>query len=32
MTSDAKPRIYVIGTGGSISFVGASRTDYTNYS
>ena len=32
MTSDAKPRIYVIGTGGSISSVGAYRTDYMNYS
>ena len=32
MTSHAKPRVYVIGTGGSISFVGAHRTDYINYS
>ena len=32
MTSDNKPRVYVIGTGGSISFVGAYRTDYINYS
>ena len=32
MTSENKPRVYVIGTGGSISFVGAYRTDYINYS
>ena len=32
MTTDAKPRVYVIGTGGSISFVGSHRTDYINYS
>lgn len=32
MSSDNKPRVYVIGTGGSISFVGAYRTDYINYS
>ena len=27
-----KPRVYVIGTGGSISFLGDYRTDYINYS
>ncbi len=27
-----KPRVYVIGTGGSISFLGDFRTDYINYS
>jgi L-asparaginase len=32
MVSDRKPRVYVIGTGGSISFVGDYRTDYINYS
>jgi L-asparaginase len=32
MVSGGKPRVYVIGTGGSISFVGDYRTDYTNYS
>jgi L-asparaginase len=32
MISDSKPRVYVIGTGGSISFVGDYRTDYINYS
>jgi L-asparaginase len=32
MTSGSKPRVYVIGTGGSISFVGDYRTDYVNYS
>jgi L-asparaginase len=32
MISGRKPRVYVIGTGGSISFVGDYRTDYTNYS
>ena len=32
MSTDAKPRVYVIGTGGSISFVGSHRTDYINYS
>lgn len=32
MVSDSKPRVYVIGTGGSISFVGDYRTDYINYS
>ena len=26
-----KPRVYVIGTGGSISFIGRARTDYINY-
>ncbi|PKB72224.1 MAG: hypothetical protein BZY87_01440 [SAR202 cluster bacterium Io17-Chloro-G6] len=32
MVSERKPRVYLIGTGGSISFVGRERTDYTNYS
>jgi L-asparaginase len=32
MVTDRKPRVYVIGTGGSISFVGDYRTDYINYS
>ncbi len=32
MTSEIKPRVYLVGTGGSISFVGRTRTDYTNYS
>jgi L-asparaginase len=32
MVSNGKPRVYVIGTGGSISFVGDYRTDYINYS
>ena len=32
MAVQTKPRVYVIGTGGSISFVGRERTDYINYS
>ena len=32
MVSGSKPRVYVVGTGGSISFVGDYRTDYVNYS
>ena len=32
MTGQAKPRVYLIGTGGSISFVGRERTDFINYS
>lgn len=32
MVSQLKPRVYLIGTGGSISFVGDYRTDYINYS
>jgi L-asparaginase len=32
MATDARPRVYVIGTGGSISMVGRHRTDYINYS
>jgi L-asparaginase len=32
MVSGQKPKVYVIGTGGSISFVGDYRTDYINYS
>ena len=32
MTINAKPKIYLIGTGGSISFIGDSRMDYVDYS
>ena len=32
MTSRRKPKVYLVGTGGSISFVGRTRTDYINYS
>ena len=32
MTGQPKPRVYLLGTGGSISFVGDYRTDYVNYS
>ncbi len=32
MTNPQKPRVYLIGTGGSISFIGDHRTDYINYS
>jgi L-asparaginase len=32
MAGGPKPRVYIIGTGGSISFVGDFRTDYVNYS
>ena len=32
MTTDKKPRVYVIATGGSISCIGRSRIDYVNYS
>ena len=32
MVGDHRPRVYLIGTGGSISFVGDYRTDYINYS
>ena len=32
MTTDQKPKVYLIGTGGSISFIGDFRTDYINYS
>ena len=32
MTAPQKPRVYLIGTGGSISFIGDHRTDYINYS
>ena len=32
MVNGQKPRVYVIGTGGSISFLGDYRTDYINYS
>ena len=31
MAGDKKPRVYLIGTGGSISFIGKHRTDYINY-
>ena len=31
MAGDRKPRVYLIGTGGSISFIGKHRTDYINY-
>jgi len=31
MVSGQRPRVYVLGTGGSISFVGDQRTDYINY-
>ena len=32
MSTAQKPKVYLIGTGGSISFVGDFRTDYINYS
>ena len=32
MLTDTKPKVHLIGTGGSISFVGDARTDYVNYS
>jgi L-asparaginase len=32
MAQSAKPRVYVIATGGSISCIGRSRIDYVNYS
>ena len=32
MTGQPMPRVYLIGTGGSISFVGRERTDFINYS
>ncbi|MBI3325731.1 MAG: asparaginase [Nitrospinae bacterium] len=32
MQVDHKPLVYVIGTGGSISFIGGERTDFINYS
>ena len=31
MAGGKKPRVYLIGTGGSISFIGKHRTDYINY-
>ncbi len=31
MAANPLPRVYLIGTGGSISFIGDSRTDYINY-
>ena len=32
MVGQPRPRVYLIGTGGSISFVGRERTDFINYS
>ena len=32
MTTNPKAKVYLIGTGGSISFIGDHRTDYINYS
>jgi L-asparaginase len=32
MPGGRKPRVYVVGTGGSISFIGEDRTDFVNYS
>ena len=32
MTIETKPRVYLVGTGGTISSVGSDRMDYTNYS
>ena len=32
MTYEYLPRVYLFGTGGTISFVGESRTDFANYS
>ncbi|MDE2684459.1 MAG: asparaginase [Chloroflexota bacterium] len=32
MTYERLPRVYLFGTGGTISFVGESRTDFANYS
>ena len=32
MTYEPKPRVYLFGTGGTISFVGETRTDFANYS
>ncbi len=32
MTYEKLPRVYLFGTGGTISFVGESRTDFANYS
>ncbi len=32
MTYEKPPRVYLYGTGGTISFVGQSRTDFANYS
>ena len=32
MVGESRPRVYLIGTGGSISFVGRERTDFINYS
>ena len=31
MADEPRPRVHVIGTGGTISFIGARRTDYINY-
>ena len=32
MARETKPRVYLFGTGGTISFVGEHRTDFANYS
>ena len=32
MTHEKLPRVYLFGTGGTISFVGETRTDFANYS
>ena len=32
MVGQRKPKVYLIGTGGTISFAGSSRSDYINYS
>ena len=32
MGNDKRPKVYVIGTGGTISFMGDDRMDYINYS
>ena len=32
MPSESKPKVYLVGTGGTISSVGHTRMDYTNYS
>ena len=32
MTYESKPRVYLFGTGGTISFIGENRTDFANYS
>ena len=32
MTYETRPRVYLFGTGGTISFIGENRTDFANYS